>query len=77
MSRGATLPSHEGKETGPSLSLVSGSIQQNGTGIFLQYFYFAKGGAQGGLEANMSRELTIYSFSYFPLIFLFLIILGF
>lgn len=47
-----------------------GSIQQNGAGLFLQYFYFAKGGAQGGLEAKTSRKLTIYSFSYFPLIFL-------
>lgn len=44
-----------------------GSIQQNGAGLFLQYFCFAKGGAQGGLEAKTSRELTIYSFSYFPL----------
>lgn len=59
-----------GEENGLRLSPGLGSIQQNGAGLFLQYFCFAKGGAQGGLEAKTSRELTIYSFSYFLLIFL-------
>lgn len=41
-------------EQGPGSPWSLDSIQQNGAGLFLQYFYFAKGGAQGGLGAMTS-----------------------
>lgn len=55
----------------PRLSALCslGKVQQNGTGLFLQYFYFAKGKAQGGLGAKKSGSLTVYCFSHFSLIF--------
>ena len=55
----------------PRLSALCslGKVQQNGTGLFLQYFYFAKGKAQGGLGAKKSGSLTVYCFSHISLIF--------
>ena len=63
----------------PRLSALCslGKVQQNGAGLFLQYFYFAKGEAQGGLGAKKSGSLTIYCFSHFSLIFVLLLLFFF
>lgn len=68
VSGGPALPSKEGKVTGPALSTFRAACSKMALAYFCNISILQREGPQGGLGAKTSRELTIHSFSYFPLL---------